>query len=75
MPIRNRGGRKVFIDRSIKKKKETILLEVPKDYEPDEYLNGFEVIKKVKRFGKYYALVKNKWVDILCCRIDSKLIS
>ncbi|MGM9935052.1 hypothetical protein [uncultured Clostridium sp.] len=58
MPARNR--KKVFVDRSIKKKKETILIEVPKDAELGEYLNGFEVIKKVKRFGKYYAKVKNK---------------
>ena len=58
MPARNR--KKVFVDRSIKKKKETILIEVPKDAEIGEYLNGFEVIKKVKRFGKYYAKVKNK---------------
>ena len=58
MPARNR--KKVFVDRSIKKKKETILIEVPKDAELGEYLNGFEVIKKVKRFGKYYAKVKYK---------------
>lgn len=58
MPARNR--KKVFVDRSIKKKKETILIEAPKDAELGEYLNGFEVIKKVKRFGKYYAKVKNK---------------
>ena len=58
MPARNR--KKVFVDRSIKKKKETILIEVPKDAELGEYLNGFEVIKKVKRLGKYYAKVKNK---------------
>ena len=58
MTARNR--KKVFVDRSIKKKKETILIEVPKDAELGEYLNGFEVIKKVKRFGKYYAKVKNK---------------
>lgn len=49
-----------FVDRSIKKKKEKILIEVPKGFEPGEYLNGFEVIKPVKRYGKYYVLVKNK---------------
>lgn len=49
-----------FVDRSVKKKKETILIEIPKDAEVGEYVNGFEVIKKVKRFGKYYVKVKNK---------------
>ena len=44
----------------VKKKKETLLIEVPKDAVIGEYLNGFEVIKPVKRFGKYYVLVKNK---------------
>ncbi|WP_294374151.1 hypothetical protein [uncultured Clostridium sp.] len=58
MPIRRKKN--VFIDRSIKKKKETILIEVPKNAEIGEYVNGFEVIKKVKRFGKYYVKVKNK---------------
>ena len=56
-----RSGKKtVFVDRSIKKKKETILIEVTKDAEIGEYLEGFEVIKPVKRFGKYYIKVKNK---------------
>ena len=55
-----RGKKTVFVDRSIKKKKETILIEVPKDAEIGEYINGFEVIKPVKRFGKYYVKVKNK---------------
>ena len=55
-----RGRKTVFVDRSIRKKKETILIEVPKDAEIGEYLNGFEVIKPVKRFGKYYVKVKNK---------------
>ena len=58
MPARNRN--KVCVDRSIKKKKETILIEVPKDAEIGEYVDGFEVIKPVKRFGKYYVKVKNK---------------
>lgn len=49
-----------FVDRSVKKKKETILIEIPKDAEIGEYVNGFEVIKRVKRFGKYYVKVKNK---------------
>ena len=55
-----RGKKTVFVDRSIKKKKETILIEVPKGFEAGEYVNGFEVIKPVKRFGKYYVKVKNK---------------
>ena len=55
-----RGKKTVFVDRSIKKKKETILIEVPKDAEIGEYIDGFEVIKPVKRFGKYYEKVKNK---------------
>ena len=58
MPIRR--NKNVFIDISIKKKKETILIEVPKNAEIGEYVNGFEVIKNVKRFGKYYVKVKNK---------------
>lgn len=44
----------------VKNKKETLLIEVPKDAVIGEYLNGFEVIKPVKKFGKYYVLVKNK---------------
>ncbi|WP_294156144.1 hypothetical protein [uncultured Clostridium sp.] len=55
-----RGRKTVFVDRSNKKKKETILIEVHKDAEIGEYVNGFEVIKPVKRFGKYYVKVKNK---------------
>ncbi|GMM65840.1 MULTISPECIES: hypothetical protein [Clostridium] len=55
-----RGKKTVFVDRSIKKKKETILIEVPKDAEIGAYIDGFEVIKPVKRFGKYYVKVKNK---------------
>jgi len=55
-----RRGKKVFVDRSIKNKKETILIEVPKNAEVGEYLNGFKVIKSVKRFGKYYIKCENK---------------
>lgn len=55
-----RGRKTVFVDRSKKNKKETILIEVPKDAEIGDYVNGFEVIKPVKRFGKYYVKVKNK---------------
>lgn len=60
MPGRGRYREKVFVDRSQKKKKETILIEIPKDEIPGESINGFEVIKKVKHYGKYYALCKNK---------------
>jgi len=55
-----RGKKTVFVDRSIKKKKETILIEVAKDAEIGEYVDGFKVIKPIKRFGKYYVKVKNK---------------
>ena len=44
----------------IKTKKETILIEVEKNQVIGEFINGFEVIKPVKRYGKYYILVKNK---------------
>ena len=44
----------------VKQKKEKILIEVAKDQEIGEFINGFEVIKPVKRYGKYYVLVKNK---------------
>lgn len=50
----------VIWEKKVKNKKETLLIEVPKDAVIGEYLNGFEVIKPVKRFGKYYVLVKNK---------------
>lgn len=64
MPARNRAniGRKptVVTTQRAKKKKETILMEVAKDQVIGEVVNGFEVIKQVKRYGKYYVLVKNK---------------
>lgn len=64
MPARNRAniGRKptVVTTQRVKKKKETILIEVAKDQAIGEVINGFEVIKPVKRYGKYYVLVKNK---------------
>lgn len=64
MPNKNRNniGRKstmVPIKR-IKTKKETILIEVEKNQVIGEFVNGFEVIKPVKRYGKYYVLAKNK---------------
>jgi hypothetical protein len=43
----------------IKTKKETILIEVVKNQVIGEFVNGFEVIKPVKRYGKYYVLAKN----------------
>lgn len=58
MPNRNNKGKKVVISRSKKEKKPTMLLEVAKDEALGESKEGFEVIKKVRRFGKYYALVK-----------------
>lgn len=64
MPARNRAniGRKttVVTTQRVKKKKETILIEVAKDQIIGEFINGFEVIKTVERYGKYYVLVKNK---------------
>ena len=44
----------------IKTKKETILIEVEKNQVIGEFINGFEVIKPVRRYGKYYILAKNK---------------
>ena len=65
MPSKNRT--KNNIDRKstmvpikrIKTKKETILIEVVKNQVIGEFVNGFEVIKSVKRYGKYYVLAKN----------------
>ena len=65
MPTKNRT--KNNIDRKsimvpikrIKTKKETILIEVAKNQAIGEFVNGFEVIKPVKRYGKYYVLAKN----------------
>lgn len=57
MATRNNKVKKVTISKEEKKKK--ILLEVAKDEAIGEFKNGFEVIKKVRRFGKYYVLVKN----------------
>lgn len=64
MPSKNRNntGRKPTIieTKRIKKKKETILIEVAKDQIIGESINGFEVIKPVRRYGKHYVLVRNK---------------
>ncbi|WP_207710258.1 hypothetical protein [Clostridium sp. C2-6-12] len=57
----NMNYKPTFIpEKRVKPKKEKILIEVSKDQEIEEFINGFEVIKPVKRFGKYYVLVKNK---------------
>lgn len=58
MPNRNNKGKKVVISRSRKEKKPTMLLEVAKDEILGESKEGFEIIKKIRRFWKYYALVK-----------------
>lgn len=50
----------ITADKRIKKKKETILIEVAKGQAIGDFVNGFEVIKPVKRYGKYYVLAKNK---------------
>jgi hypothetical protein len=63
MPTKNRNNAAkkptITIFKRIKNKKEKILIEVAKDQVIGEFINGFEVIKPVKRFGKYYVLVKN----------------
>ena len=64
MPSKNRNNishksTMVPINR-IKTKKETILIEVAKNQVIGEFINGFEVIKPIKRYGKYYILAKNK---------------
>ena len=64
MPSKNRnniGRQSIMMPiKRIKTKKETILIEVAKNQVIGEFINGFEVIKSVKRYGKYYVLVKNK---------------
>lgn len=64
MPSKNnRVKSKVTVipaDKRIKKKKETILIEVEKGQAIGDFINGFEVIRPVKRYGKYYVLAKNK---------------
>lgn len=64
MPNKNRNniGKPATIIpiKKVKEKKETILIEVAKNQAIGELVNGFEVIKPVKRYGKYYVLVKNK---------------
>ena len=64
MPNKNRnniGRQSIMMPiKRIKTKKETILIEVAKNQVIGEFINGFEVIKSVKRYGKYYVLAKNK---------------
>lgn len=50
MPNRNNKGKKVVISRSRKEKKPTMLLEVAKDEILGESKEGFEIIKKIRRF-------------------------
>ena len=64
MPNKNRNNivrKSTMVSvKPIKEKKETILIEVAKNQVIGEFINGFEVIKPVKRYGKYYVLAKNK---------------
>ena len=64
MPSKNRNNishKSIMVPiNRIKTKKETILIEVEKNQVIGEFINEFEVIKPVKRYGKYYVLVKNK---------------
>ncbi len=64
MPSKNRNNishKSIMVPiNRIKTKKETILIEVEKNQVIGEFINEFEIIKPVKRYGKYYVLVKNK---------------
>ena len=64
MPSKNRNNtihKSTMVPiKRIKTKEETILIEVAKNEVIGEFVSGFEVIKPVKRYGKYYVLVKNK---------------
>lgn len=68
MPNKNRTKNRANINykstmvpvKRVKPKKDNILIEVSKDQVIEGFINGFEVIKPVKRYGKYYVLVKNK---------------
>ncbi len=68
MPNKNRTRSKANLSykptmipvKRVKARKDNILIEVAKDQVIEEFINGFEVIKPVKRYGKYYVLVKNK---------------
>lgn len=68
MPNKNRTKNKANVSykptmipvKRVKVKKDNILIEVAKDQVIEEFINGFEVIKPIKRYGKYYVLAKNK---------------
>ncbi|CDM70177.1 hypothetical protein CM240_3060 [Clostridium bornimense] len=66
MTSKNNKGNKpkkvtvITYEKRIKPKKENILLEIKKDAIIEGFYKGFEVIKPVKHYGKYYVLVKNK---------------
>lgn len=64
MPSKNRnnisGNSTIISAKRTKPKKEVILIEVAKNQIIGQIVNGFEVIKSVKRYGKYYVLAKNK---------------
>ena len=60
MPNGNSKGKKVVISKNGREKRPKMFLEVAKDEILGESKDGFEVIKKVRRFGKYYVKVKNK---------------
>lgn len=63
MPSKNRNNisrQSIMVPiKRIKTKKDTILIEVQENQIIGEFINGFEVIKPVKRYGKYYVLAKN----------------
>jgi hypothetical protein len=68
MPNKNRTKNRANINykstmvpvKRVKPKKDNILIEVAKDQVIGEFVNGLEVIKPIKRYGKYDVLVKNK---------------
>ena len=64
MPNKNRNNiskkTTIISTKRIKPKKEKILIEVAKNQVIGEFINGFEIIKPVKRYGKYYVLANNK---------------
>jgi hypothetical protein len=63
MPSKNRNNinhKSTMVPiKRIKTKKEKILIEVANNQVIGGFINGFEVIKLVRRYGKYYVLAKN----------------
>ena len=53
-------GKKVMPSKNRRIKKDTMFIEVKKDDGIEKYNGEYEVIKKVRRFGKYYLLVKRE---------------